>query len=259
MVYEPRQYRQHYQEQDLAYFQVMVEETDLAIGLARGQYSSDLAARVRLLVEEERRLLKEYIARHPLFLTTLEPWVLPEDEIAAPGNVPVPPGVRAMCAAARLVGVGPMAAVAGYLAEKVGLFLADFSPEVLVENGGDIWLKTKRPRQISIYAGSSPFSAKIGLKIAAAATPLGICTSSGTVGHSFSRGRADAVVVLADSAVLADAVATKAANLVQGRADLAGAVAAAMAVPGVCGAVAILGEQMVVQGQLQLVPLGSNE
>ena len=90
-------------------------------------------------------------------------------------------------------GVGPMAAVAGAIAEFVGEELLAYSPEVIIENGGDIYIKSLKKRVVGIYAGNSPLTGKIGLEIEGKETPIGICTSSGTVGHSLSFGRADAV------------------------------------------------------------------
>ncbi|MDD2432924.1 MAG: UPF0280 family protein [Clostridia bacterium] len=247
MVYEPRKYRSLYKEKDLHHFQVVVEETDLDIGIKKEQYTSDLHKKVELFVAEQRQILKQYIKKNPAFLTTLEPWNLRKGK--------VPYAVRAMCEASRLAGVGPMATVAGFFAEQVGLFLTRFSEDVLVENGGDIWLQSSRKRKVSIYAGPSPFSQRIGIEIDPPRTPLGICTSSGTVGHSLSLGRADAVVVLATSAVLADAVATASCNLVQESKDLAKAVEWGLAIPGIQGVVAILDEQMAVQGDVKLIPV----
>ena len=247
MVYEPRKYRSLHQEKDLHHFQEVQDETDLDIGIKKELYTSDLQKKVELFLAEQRQDLKEYIKRYPAFVTTLEPWDQAEEI--------VPYAVKAMCEAARLAGVGPMAAVAGFFAEQVGLYLSSFSSDVLVENGGDIWLKSTQPRNICIYAGNSPFSQRIGLEIKAETTPLGICTSSGTVGHSLSFGSADAVVILASSAVLADAVATATCNLVQEEADLAKAVEWAVAIPGVLGAVAILADKMAVQGEIELIPI----
>jgi len=281
MVYEPRNYRSLHQEKDLHHFQVKLEETDLDIGIKKKLYTPELPKEVELFLVKERQVLKEYIKTHPAFLTTLQPWnpIQPSNSEQAPatlqtpapvysptteqsltlgkGTLPfVPFVIKEMCEAASLAGVGPMAAVAGYFAEQVGLFLAKgFSSDVLVENGGDIWLKSSHTRKVCIYAGESPFSQRIGLEIRAQEMPLGICTSSGTVGHSFSFGCADAVVILAPSAPLADAVATAACNMVQGEADLAKAVEWAVNTPGVHGAVAILGDKMAVQGKVELIPL----
>ena len=253
MVYEPRKYRSLYREDDLHHFQVVLEETDLDIGIKKEQYTPDLQKKVELFVAEQRQILKEYIKSHPAFLTTLEPWDPMREKSSAEEKIPT--SVIAMCEASRLAGVGPMAAVAGFFAEQTGSFLTHFLPDVLVENGGDIWLQSSRKRKVSIYAGNSPFSQRIGIEINLEETPLGICTSSGTVGHSLSFGRADAVAILAPAAVLADAVATAACNLVQESADLTKVVAWAVAIPGVRGAVAILGDKMAVQGDVKLIPL----
>jgi ApbE superfamily uncharacterized protein (UPF0280 family) len=246
VVYEPRVYRSLHREEDLHHFQVILGETDLDIGVKKEQYHTALKQKVEIFITEQRKVLKEYIASHPDFATTLEPWKPTED---APGLI------REMCKAAALAGVGPMAAVAGLLAEKTGFYLVHFSRDVIIENGGDIWLKTSRIRKVSIYAGNSPFSQQIGLEIKPGKTPMGICTSSGTVGYSLSFGRADAVVILATSAVLADAVATAACNMVQNSNDLEKAVNWAMAVVGVQGAVAIIGDKMAAQGDVKLIPL----
>ena len=252
MVYEPREYRSFHREEDLHHFQVVIGETDLDIGIKKEQYNIDLKKRTELFVSEERQLFKAYLQRHPDFSTALEPWRL-EPDGEQHSLIPVP--VLAMCEAAELAGVGPMAAVAGWFAERIGEFLSRYSKDIIVENGGDIWLKASRIRKVSIYAGDSPFSQQIGLEIRPENTPLGICTSSGTVGHSLSFGCADAVVIIAPSAVLADAVATAACNRVQKIEDLQKTVNWAMTIPGIAGAVAILGDKLAVQGEVKLFPL----
>lgn len=246
MGYEPRVYRSLHREEDLYHFQVVIGETDLDIGIKKEQYHPELQQKVESFVKEQRKVLKEYIENYPTFATTLEPWNPTAD---------APLSAKEMCEATRLAGVGPMAAVAGLIAEQTGLFLAHFSRDVIIENGGDIWLKASRIRKVSIYAGNSPFSQNIGMEIKPGKTPLGICTSSGTVGHSLSFGKADAVVILAASAVLADAVATAACNMVQDSNDLEKAVNWATAIVGVRGAVAIIGEKMAVCGDVKLIPL----
>lgn len=248
MVYEPRTYRKLHSEKDLDHFQVSLRETDLDLAVKKGRDISRLSAITLACVRDYRQVLDAYIKEQPTFLTTLEPFEPGED---------APQAVRDMCAAARLAGVGPMAAVAGLFSEKAGQLLSRYSKDVIVENGGDIWLKTSRVRQVAIYAGTSPFSCRIGLEIRPQGTPLGICTSSGTVGHSLSFGKADAAVVLAPSAILADAAATACGNLVKSAEDLEKAVDFALSIPGVSGAVAIVGDKMAVKGQVRLVPLSS--
>lgn len=246
MSYEPRVYRDLHKARDLINFQVRWKETDLDIFVSRGLPAEKLARETLECVLEGRRVLEDYISRDPVFLTTLEPYI-PEAEAHT--------DILAMCEATALAGVGPMAAVAGLFSEKCGQLLARYSEDVIVENGGDIWLKTSRQRQVVIFAGTSPFTYRIALEISPDQTPMGICTSSGTVGHSLSFGKADAAVILSPSAVLADAVATAAGNMVQGEADLEKAVRFALSIPGISGAVVILGDKMAAQGQVKLVPV----
>lgn len=246
MVYEPRNYRKLHSETDLQHFQVCCKETDLDIAIATGADRPDLTRLANELAAQYRRILEQYGQRKPVFLTTLEPYQPEED---------APSIVKEMCDATKLAGVGPMAAVAGLFAQRIGRELACHSPEVIVENGGDIWLKTCKTRRVAIFAGNSPFSYRIGVEIAPEQSPLGICTSSGTVGHSLSFGKADAAVILAPCAVLADAVATAVGNRVQDAGDLESAVDFALSIPGVSGAMVIIGDKMAVKGQVKLVPL----
>jgi hypothetical protein len=148
-----------------------------------------------------------------------------------------------------------MAAVAGAIAQYVGADLLKLSPELIVENGGDIFLKSKGERVVAIYAGGSPLSGKIGIRIKGAATPLGVCTSSGTVGHSLSFGRADAVVAVAKSAILADAAATAVGNRVKTVADITAGLEYAKGIDGLLGAVIILGEKFGAWGDVEICRL----
>jgi hypothetical protein len=145
-----------------------------------------------------------------------------------------------------------MAAVAGAVAEFVGRELLEFSPEIIVENGGDIFLKINRKRIVGIYAGDSPLTGKLGLEINPQDTPLGVCTSSGTVGHSLSFGKADAVVVMAGSATLADAAATAICNKVKKPDDINGAIEIGRNIAGLKGIVIIIGSSIGVWGDVKL-------
>jgi ApbE superfamily uncharacterized protein (UPF0280 family) len=238
---EPRTYRTRMARPGLVGFRVVAKETDLWVLAAR-----DFTREVRELVVQERQQLEAYIAGHPDFLTTLVPW--PEDPFA-------PPVVREMIAAAAATGVGPMAAVAGALAARVGRHLAPLSPEIIVENGGDIFLAISHPATVALYAGASPLSQRVGLHLEPASSPLGVCTSSGTVGHSLSFGQADAACVLAPSAALADAAATALGNRVRGPDTIAPALEWAAGLPEILGAVIIVGEKLGAWGRVELVPL----
>ncbi len=238
MTYEPRVYRNSIWDRDLVSFNVVAKETDLYI---RAQ--TNLKRKAARLVIKHRSLLEKYIAQHPAFQTSLEP--LPLD-----GNAPHI--VQMMLEAADRAGVGPMAGVAGAIAELVGKELTPFSPEIIVENGGDIYLKTSRQRRVGIYAGKSPLTGKIGLIINATDTPLGICTSSGTVGHSLSYGTADAVTVLSESTTLADAAATAIGNSVKQPQDLNKGIELAQTISGLKGVIIIIGSNLGLWGQVNL-------
>lgn len=226
---------------DLISFRVVVGETDLWVAAVKDL--SDLAGR---RVRFYRRQLRSYIARDPDFATTLHP------REALSG---APPLASSMLAAGRTAGVGPMAAVAGAIAEAVGRDLAGESSELIVENGGDLYLRSAQARKVAIFAGDSPLSERIGLALRPFPEGLGVCTSAGRVGPSFSLGRADAATIVAPDAALADAAATALGNLVKEPSDLEAAVAWAVGLPGVLGALAVFGEAMAAAGDLELIPL----
>ncbi|MBC7325912.1 MAG: UPF0280 family protein [Moorella sp. (in: Bacteria)] len=244
MQFTKRTYRRLFAQQDLFHFQVAYKETDLDIGIPRERMQPGLVEQAAKIVRYYRRQLEAYIARDPVFASTLVPHEVLED---------APAIAREMATAARLAGVGPMAAVAGAVAQYVAVDLVGPEGEIIVENGGDIYLNSNRPRVISIFAGTSPFSHRLALKIEPGICPLGICTSSGTVGPSLSFGRADAAVILATSAALADAVATAAGNTVQEPGDVERAARLAAVIPGVLGAVIIAGDRIAAWGQVNLV------
>lgn len=241
MSYQPRTYRTLVDSDRLTGFTVTVKETDLHV-----QARSDLAALARELTLEHRGYLEAYIRRHPEFLSTLEPWPL---------TGPAPAIVGDMIAAGAAAGVGPMAAVAGAIAEHVGRGLVPHSEEVIVENGGDIFLKTATAATVAIFAGPSPLSLKVGVRIACGDLPLGVCTSSGTVGHSLSFGKADAVCVVSRSCALADAAATAIGNRVRSKRDIVGGIEFGKAIPGVQGLVIIVEDQLGAWGEVDVVPL----
>jgi len=238
--YRERRYRHALRHERLVAFEVAVKETDLFI-LA----DSCLATLAERAIYEVRGPLEGYIARHPEFLLSLVP--LPDDRLA-------PPIVREMLAAGRTCGVGPMAAVAGAIAEAIGRALLEESREVVVENGGDCYLRVDSPLQMGIFAGPSVLSEKLALRIRPEQTPLGVCTSSGTVGPSLSFGRADAVTVISPSTAVADAAATRIGNQVKNRGDINRALAVAPEIEGVLGAVIIMGDSVGAWGEVELVP-----
>ncbi|MGC8810112.1 MAG: UPF0280 family protein, partial [bacterium] len=160
-AYRERNYRHLQGIEKLISFQVQVKETDLFIHAEKELVQEAQAAIIYL-----RYQLENYILQHPQFYHSFHP--LPEDEFA-------PPIVKTMLQASSVAGVGPMAAVAGAMAQFVGQELLAYSAEIIVENGGDIFLRTQRDLRVGIFAGPSPLSMRVGLKIPPAYGGLGIC------------------------------------------------------------------------------------
>lgn len=232
---------QHSSRRGWVSFEVCYRETDLWIRARRDLSREGLEA-----VLNVRRQLEAYIGAHPEFLSALSP--LGADPIA-------PDVVRRMLAAASAAGVGPMASVAGAVAQAVGEALKPFSTEIIVENGGDCYFDPGEPVQVGLYAGpGSPFSGTLGFRLEAERFPLGVCTSSATVGHSLSFGKADAVVVMARDTALADAAATAAGNVVQSGRDVQNALELAKSIPGVEAAVIVIGKHLGAIGEVELLP-----
>lgn len=242
-MHKKRTYRNLVKKDTLVSFNVIVKETDLFI-----QARENLADKTTELVLKYRGYIESYINRYPEFESTLKPWQM---------NGPAPGIVRDMVNAGNKAGVGPMAAVAGAIAEYVGLDLLSFSDEVVVENGGDIFLKTNKPVKIGIFAGKSPLSLRIGFRIDSIKKPAGVCTSSGTVGHSLSLGNADAVCVLSESCPLADAAATSIGNHIQSKADIPKAIDMGKNIKGIDAIAIIMGEEIGLWGNLELIPVNS--
>ena len=242
MAGEERTYRR-WIESDLRTFEVRLGESDLLISAERPL--REPAERALRVVRSE---LERHSARDPEFERALKPQEAPEG---------APEIVVRMVEAARACGVGPMAAVAGAVAEAVGQALLAETEQVIVENGGDIFLQTKRPRVAAIYAGASPLSGRVGVRISRVGQPLGVCTSSGTVGHSLSFGKADAAIVLAESAALADAAATALGNRVQTAEDIEPGLVWLRGIAGVLGGAVVVGEKLGAWGEVELVKVGT--
>ncbi len=228
----------------LVSFNVVHKETDLHI-----QAAEDLAEDVSTWIIEARLAIEGYISKHPAFLHSLVP--LPSDLFA-------PAIVQQMLESSSKCGVGPMAAVAGAVAEFVGKKCINHTEgEVIVENGGDIFSYIKEKTIFAIWAGNSQLSKKIGISIGPfqAYQPIGVCTSSGTVGHSLSFGKADAVTVVGSSTALADAAATAIGNIVKNENHIEKALDFMQTIPDIKGGLIICGKKLGVWGDIEVVKL----
>ncbi len=239
MMYQRRFYRDYMKSQGLVRFNVREFESDLEIFA-----KCNLEKEARKQLKECRREIQKYIEVHPEFLTSLVPLEAQDD---------APEIVKDMCLAAKAVGVGPMAAVAGAISQYMGKALEKFTDEIIIENGGDIYIKNRTDKRILIYAGNSPLSNEIALLIPGKDKSVGICTSSGKVGHSLSFGKADAVVVVSRDTLLADAAATAVCNMVKNVYDIKESIDFAKSIPGIDGIVVIMEDKLGAWGNINLV------
>ncbi|NOX35046.1 MAG: UPF0280 family protein [Deltaproteobacteria bacterium] len=242
-MFKNRTYRRQHKKKGLVSFDITVKETNLNI-----QAGTDLTDKAIKSVLTCRNFIETYIKINPQFATSLVP-------INEPG--PAPQIIRDMIKAAKLANVGPMAAVAGAVAQHAAKSLLEYTREVVVENGGDIFVKSDSETIFSIYAENTPFSMTTGIKVEKRDEPYGMCTSSGTLGHSKSFGKADAATVLSDSCILADATATRLCNMVQKAGDIKKAIDAGIAIPGIQGIVIIKGKNIGLWGDLKLVKVSA--
>lgn len=223
-------------------FGVEVKQTKLFVAADRNLFQE-----TRQAVLKYRKEIEDYIKINPDFLNSFSPLEVSDN---------APSIVKDMAMAAYKADVGPMAAVAGAIAEKVGMDLLNYSPEVIVENGGDIFLSIRRPVKVAIFAGRSPLNLKIALQIEPDQSPLGICTSAGTVGPSISFGKADAVCIVSRSAAVADAFATAIGNIIKSPEDInMGIEMAKRNSNEIIGLVIIVGDQIGLWGGIKVVPI----
>jgi ApbE superfamily uncharacterized protein (UPF0280 family) len=238
--YQKRFYRNKGCSADLFRTEIIVGETDLLILTDKPLDREFALTRVKFY----RDKIEEYINyKDKRFLASLKPIVVESTSHKI---------IKEMAEQSAKVNVGPMAAVAGAIAQFLGkdLLRRGFR-EVIVENGGDIFLKTTRMVKIGIYAGRNKAVNKMSLKIRPEQTPLGICTSSGKLGHSLSFGNADSVVVISKNAVLADAQATAVCNRVKTKGDIPRAISFGYSVKGIEGLVIILGKTLATWGKIE--------
>lgn len=236
-----RTYRNLIRQRHLTAFRTVVKETDLHV-----QANKRLSAETRESILSHRTTIESFIHQHPEFAYSLVPLTF---------RSPVPPIIADMLQAGMHAGVGPMAAVAGAVAARVGTDLLSYSPEVIVENGGDIFIQTHGPVTIGVFANKSVLNLRLGIEVVCSQGPVSVCTSSGTFGHSLSQGRADAVTVLSASCALADAAATGIGNRVQTKSDIDSALEFGKHIKGVKGLVIIKDDKAGIWGNMKIVRL----
>jgi ApbE superfamily uncharacterized protein (UPF0280 family) len=239
-MYQERTYRSLIAVDDLVASRVCAGESDLFI--LANQDVTQLGCGFLL---EVRNDLESYIKRDPTFMTSRvahrplhnAPWV-----------------VIRMAEVSFYYNIGPMAAVAGAVADCVGQQLMKSQTDVIIENGGDIFVHTRKPIVFTLYAGeNSPFSGKLKFKPTVGDSSFGVCTSSGTVGHSYSQGRADAVCVVSQTASQADAAATAMANKVKKKKDIGRVIQEASNNPNIFGIIVAIEDKLGLWGKVEII------
>lgn len=236
-----RFYRRWVKTDDFVKTRISIEETGLEILSDKPVDKKWLKQRIFAY----RRDIQDYIVKDKRFLTALKPIGI---------ELKTPAIIKQMAQAAKLANVGPMAAVAGAIAQRVTEDLLNRGQtEVIIENGGDIFLSRQRKeRLVAVFAGGSKLSGSLSLLIKPAQTPCGVCTSTAAFGHSLSFGNADSAVILAKSAALADAAATATCNAVKENDDFNKAIGSARRIPGVFGVIIIMGNSFAGGGEVEL-------
>lgn len=242
---EERKYRKQFSQERFRSFTVNYKETDLWIGIDPASFKQEMQQDAFLKVKELRHQMEQYLLSDPIYGKTFQPCVVKPN---------APAIVKIMADAARRAGVGPMAGVAGAFAEETGRYLMGKYPirELVIENGGDIFLKVEKPIILLIYAGNSVLSEKIAIEIPAGETPLGVCTSSGTVGPSISLGKADAAMIVCRNTALADALATTFGNMVKTVEDIAQAIDKTQPFGEILSAVIICQDKIGIRGKFEM-------
>lgn len=237
IMYTERFYRSWISSTRFESFRAVAGESDLQIYADTNLRREALAA-----LMDVRKRLREHIACHPRFLTSLVP--------VETGTCD--PFLKGMEDAGKEWSTGPMAAVAGAIAQYVGEALLEYSDRVVVENGGDVWALSPSPLEMLVYPGEeSPLSTGIRFTVDGS-TGIAVCTSSGVVGPSFSMGKADSVTTLHRSGALADAAATSLANRIRGARDVTSAVESVSVSRRLKGVLALCGDSLGIWGDIRL-------
>jgi uncharacterized protein len=233
-------------------FTIGYKDSDLWIGIDSKSYNPRIPKFAQEQLVLLRQLLENYIIKQPQFASSFVPLTLLVD---------APHIAKVMSAAAFISNTGPMASVAGAFSEFIGkAILSEFLiEEIVVENGGDIYLSLTHDLFLSVYAGDSLLSGKIGVEIPADYTPLGVCTSAGTVGPSKNFGKADAVMVVCSDTAFADAYATAISNKIKNGDDIPVQQKAYSTKPEILSLLMICEGQLGISGQFEIKPVKSSK
>lgn len=237
--YEERYYRTYVKAQGVRNFNITIYESDLQIYTDRD---------IKNALEEELKLIRStieaYVKTYPAFNESLEPIkVLAEDPVI----------IRHMKEASKKLGVGPMATVAGAVSHYLGQKYYKESKELVIENGGDIYVYSSEHKKILLHGGPNAKVKNLTIQIDKASLPIGICTSSGKLGHSLSFGNCDAVTVISKDTLVADAAATAFGNLLKDKNDIKNVLTYSKTFKDIEGVIAIVDDQMGAWGDFEFI------
>jgi len=206
--------------------------------------NKNIKDRIEKPLKKIYEILDICIKNEPYFLKSLSPIRIKPS---------FPPVIKEMCAKSAVFNVGPMAAVAGTVNEYLASNLQKYCDILIIENGGDTYVKAGRDINVGIYVKNPNFKDRIAIKINAKNMPCGLCSSSGTFGHSFSMGKCDLAVVLAKSAITADAAATAFANSISLEDDIPGRIDYFKRLEDIKGLLAIKNKRIGVWGAIEFL------
>lgn len=200
---------------------------------------------------KQRTLIEDYIKQDPIFLPTLRPHKVKKS---------APKVVKLMAEGAKIANVGPMAAVAGTIAEFISRKMVSLGAEVaVVENGGDIFAITNKEITIGLFSGQNKVAEKLAFKLNKKNTPLSICSSSSFLGHSISFGKCDLATIFSKKGHVADAVATAVGNKVKEIKDIEPTLNWAIKLKDVQGVIIIKGHKVGMIGNIPKLLLSKDE
>lgn len=206
--------------------------------------SEDVSAIITGRLSEFYNIIEKEIKKNPAFEKSLSPFPYASDSNWI---------ISEMNDAAKAFNVGPMAAVAGALCEFIARDIKDDVRYLIIENGGDAYIRSKKDIITSVFFKSLYFKDDLKIKISKTLLPCGIASSSGVFGHSTSLGKSDIALVIAKDAITADAAATAFANLIKKPEDLEDAVNLMKINKEILGLLAVKDEKIAVYGQVELI------
>jgi ApbE superfamily uncharacterized protein (UPF0280 family) len=220
-------------------WRIIYKYSDMFIGCDK-----DISFRLEKLVREVYDVLESFIRKDKSFRTSLSPVKIREES---------PLLIKKMCQKATIFNVGPMASVAGAVCDYIAAGVDKYCHRLIIENGGDVFIKSNKDIDIGVFLKNENFKNKIYLKIKAKQTPCGICSSSGSFGHSLSMGKSDLVVVLSKSTISADAAATAIANKIIKPSDIEGTIEYYKKIKDVKGLLIVKDEKLGIWGDIELM------